>query len=102
MQIDTSGELTGVGIQISLDKDTKEILVVSPIEGTLASRAGVQPKDVIVSIDGKSTKGMTTEDAVKLIRARKAPKSFSVCAGRRRVTVPRSGHALRFRLWTVV
>ena len=68
MQIDTSGELTGVGIQITLDKDTKEILVVSPIEGTPASRAGVQPKDVIVSIDGKSTKGMTTEDAVKLIR----------------------------------
>jgi carboxyl-terminal processing protease len=70
MQIDTSGELTGVGIQISLDKDTKEIVVVSPIEGTPASRAGVQPKDVIVSIDGKSTKGMTTEDAVKLIRGK--------------------------------
>ena len=68
MQIDTSGELTGVGIQISLDKDTKEILVVSPIEGTPASRAGVQPKDVIITIDGQSTKGMTTEDAVKLIR----------------------------------
>ena len=68
MQIDTSGELTGVGIQISLDKDTKEIVVVSPIEGTPASKAGVQPKDVIVSIDGQPTKGMTTEDAVKLIR----------------------------------
>lgn len=68
MQIDTSGELTGVGIQISLDKDTKEIVVVSPIEGTPASKAGVMPKDVIVSIDNKSTKGMTTEDAVKLIR----------------------------------
>ena len=68
MQIDTSGELSGVGIQISLDEDTKEILVVSPIEGTPASRAGVQPKDVIVTIDGESTRGMTTEDAVKLIR----------------------------------
>ena len=68
MQIDTSGELMGVGIQLSLDKDTKELIVVSPIEGTPASRAGVQPKDVIVSIDGASTKGMTTEDAVKLIR----------------------------------
>jgi carboxyl-terminal processing protease len=68
MQIDTSGELSGVGIQLSLDKDTKELVVVSPIEGSPASRAGVQPKDVIVSIDGKSTKGMSTEDAVKLIR----------------------------------
>ncbi len=70
MQIDTSGELTGVGIQITLDKDTKEIVVVSPIEGTPASRAGVQTKDVIVEVDGKSTKGMTTEDAVKLIRGK--------------------------------
>lgn len=68
MQIDTSGELSGVGIQLSLDKETKELVVVSPIEGSPASRAGVMPKDVIVSIDGKSTKGMSTEDAVKLIR----------------------------------
>jgi carboxyl-terminal processing protease len=68
MQIDTSGELSGVGIQLSLDKDTKELVVVSPIEGSPASRAGVQPKDVIVTIDGKATKGMSTEDAVKLIR----------------------------------
>jgi len=70
MQIDTSGELSGVGIQLSLDKDTKELVVVSPIEGSPASRAGVQPKDVIVSIDGRSTKGMTTEDAVKMIRGK--------------------------------
>ncbi|WP_415410753.1 S41 family peptidase [Synechococcus sp. A10-1-5-9] len=70
MQIDTSGELTGVGIQITLDKDTKEIVVVSPIEGTPASKAGVLPKDVIVSVDGKTTKGMTTDDAVKLIRGK--------------------------------
>ena len=68
MQIDTSGELSGVGIQLSLDKDTKELVVISPIEGSPASRAGVQPKDVITAIDGKSTKGISTEDAVKLIR----------------------------------
>ena len=70
MQIETSGELMGVGIQISVDKTSKEIVVISPIEGTPASRAGVQSKDVIVSIDGKSTKGMNTEDAVKLIRGK--------------------------------
>ena len=70
MQIDTSGELSGVGIQLSLDKDSKELVVIAPIEGSPASRAGVQPKDVIVSIDGKATKGMSTEDAVKLIRGK--------------------------------
>jgi carboxyl-terminal processing protease len=74
MQIDTSGELSGVGIQLSLDKDTKELVVVSPIEGSPASRAGVMPKDVIVAIDGKSTKGMSTEDAVKLIRGQAGTK----------------------------
>ena len=70
MQIDTSGELSGVGIQLSIDKDSKELVVVSPIDGSPASRAGVQPKDVIVTIDGKATKGMSTEDAVKLIRGK--------------------------------
>lgn len=74
MQIDTSGELSGVGIQLSLDKETKNLVVVSPIEGSPASRAGVQPKDVIVAIDGKSTKGMSTEDAVKLIRGQAGTK----------------------------
>ena len=68
MQIDTSGELSGVGIQLSLDKDTKNLVVIAPIEGSPASKAGVQPKDLILAIDGKSTKGMSTENAVKLIR----------------------------------
>jgi carboxyl-terminal processing protease len=74
MQIDTSGELSGVGIQLSLDKDTKELVVVAPIEGSPASRAGVLPKDVITAIDGKSTKGMSTEDAVRLIRGQEGTK----------------------------
>ena len=81
MQIDTSGELRGVGIQLSLDKETKELIVVAPIEGTPASRAGVQPKDVIVSIDGESTRGMDTEEAVKLIRG---PEGSRVVLGLRR------------------
>ncbi|HEY9763990.1 MAG TPA: carboxyl-terminal processing protease CtpC [Trichocoleus sp.] len=68
MQIDTSGELTGVGIQISQEEETKEIVVVSPIEDTPAFEAGIRSKDVILSIDGKSTTGMELNDAVNLIR----------------------------------
>jgi carboxyl-terminal processing protease len=71
MRIDTSGQLTGVGIQLSLDKNTNDLIVISPIEGTPAFQAGVQPRDVIVSINDQSTRGMTIENAVKLIRGRK-------------------------------
>ena len=74
MQIDTSGELSGVGMQLSLDKTSKELTVIAPIEGSPASKAGVQPKDVITAIDGRSTKGMSTEEAVKLIRGQAGTK----------------------------
>jgi carboxyl-terminal processing protease len=68
MQIDTSGELTGVGIQISQDEETKEIVVVAPIEDTPAFDAGIRPQDVILAIDGESTEGMELNDAVSKIR----------------------------------
>ena len=68
MQIDTQGELTGVGIQISQDEETDEIVVVAPIEETPAAEAGLLSGDVIKSIDGNSTEGMDLSDAVNLIR----------------------------------
>ena len=68
MQIDTSGELTGVGIQIAQDEETKKLMVIAPIEDTPAFKAGVLAKDMITKIDGKSTEGMDVNDAVKLIR----------------------------------
>ncbi|MEA5511529.1 S41 family peptidase [Crocosphaera sp. UHCC 0190] len=70
MQIDTSGELTGVGIQLTKDEETKELVVVSPIEDTPAFEAGILSKDVITKINGKTTQGMEVEDAVKLIRGK--------------------------------
>jgi carboxyl-terminal processing protease len=68
MQVDTSGELTGIGITISQDEKTKQLVVIAPIEDTPAFKAGVLAKDVIVQINGKSTKGMDTNQAVSLIR----------------------------------
>ncbi|MGA7952636.1 MAG: S41 family peptidase [Gloeobacterales cyanobacterium] len=70
MQVDTSGELTGVGIQIDIDAKTKELLVIAPIEDTPAAKAGIQPKDVIQAIDGVATKGMSREEAVSKIRGK--------------------------------
>ncbi len=68
MQIDTSGELTGVGIQLAQDEETKKLMVIAPIEDTPAFKAGILAKDVILKIDGKSTEGMDVNDAVRLIR----------------------------------
>lgn len=70
MQIDTSGELTGVGIQLTKDEKKNKLVVVSPIEDTPAYKAGILAQDEIVKIDGKSTEGMALEDAVKMIRGK--------------------------------
>ena len=74
MRIDTSGELTGIGIQIVKDKESDSIIIISPIEGTPAYEAGIKAKDMILSIDNVSTKGLNIEDAVKLIRGRRGTK----------------------------
>ncbi len=90
MQIDTSGELTGVGIQISQEEETEEIVVVSPIEDTPAFEAGIRSGDVIVGIDGQSTEGMDLSDAVNLIRG---PVNSEVT-----LTVLRDGEEINFDL----
>ncbi len=74
MRIDTSGELTGVGIQIFKDKESDDLIIISPIEGTPAFDAGIKAKDKILSIDDISTEGMNIEDAVKLIRGQRGTK----------------------------
>ncbi len=74
MRIDTSGELTGVGIQIIKDSDSGYLVIVSPIEGSPASEAGIRAKDKIISIDKISTKDLDIEGAVKLIRGKRGTK----------------------------
>jgi len=74
MRIDTSGELTGVGIQIVKDKESDDLVIISPIEDTPAFDAGIKARDKILSIDGISTEGMDIDDAVKLIRGQRGTK----------------------------
>jgi carboxyl-terminal processing protease len=64
----TSGELSGVGIRLQLDANTKVLTVVEPIENSPAMAAGIQAGDRIVAIDGKTTRGMTVEDASQMIQ----------------------------------
>jgi len=63
---DVSGEFQGVGIEIGIKNNV--LTVIAPLEGTPAERAGLRPGDKIVEINGTSTDGMATEEAVKIIR----------------------------------
>ena len=66
MQTETRGSFGGIGFEITI-RD-KVLTVVAPIEDTPAFRAGIQSGDMILRIDGKSTKDMTLMEAVKLMR----------------------------------
>ncbi|WP_410962127.1 S41 family peptidase, partial [Salmonella sp. SAL4457] len=57
LQESTSGEFGGLGIEVGSEDGF--IKVVSPIDDTPAARAGIQPGDLIVQIDGKPTKGQS-------------------------------------------
>jgi carboxyl-terminal processing protease len=66
LQIQLSGSFEGVGITIGIRDDW--LTVISPVEGTPAFRAGMKAGDRIVEIDGASTQGLTTTEAVMQIR----------------------------------
>jgi carboxyl-terminal processing protease len=72
MQVETSGSFGGLGIEITIRDD--QLTVVAPIEGTPAWRAGVQPGDRIVKIEGLATKDMSLPEAVKKMRGPKGTK----------------------------
>jgi len=73
MQVETEGRFGGLGIEITMRDDV--LTVVSPIEGTPAFRAGIEPGDQIIKVDGESTKEMSLVDAVKKLRG---PEGSSV------------------------
>jgi len=89
MQIQTSGELSGVGLELGKQEKTGHLVVSSPIEGSPAFKAGIQSKDIIIKIDGKSTKGMDVQDAVKLIRGESGTKIvLTVLRGSKEIDYP--------------
>ncbi|MEM1391679.1 MAG: carboxyl-terminal processing protease CtpA [Cyanobacteria bacterium P01_D01_bin.116] len=70
LQVNTSGELTGVGLQIAQNPETGKLEVVTPITGSPAEKAGIQPRDRIVKIEGKPTEDLTLDQAASLMRGR--------------------------------
>ena len=61
-------EFGGVGIEIRLDRQTKELTVASPLVGTPAYEAGIVAGDKILGIDGQSTRGLSLSDASERMR----------------------------------
>ncbi|MBV9102960.1 MAG: S41 family peptidase [Candidatus Eremiobacteraeota bacterium] len=64
------GNFSGVGIAIRVDDDTKLLRVTDIIPGGPAERAGLQPGDIILTVDGKATKGLTSDEDAKMLRGR--------------------------------
>ena len=64
-------EITGIGIRLFLNSDTAELTIQSVINDSPAASANIQPNDVIIKIDGKSTRGMGLTEAVSLIKGPK-------------------------------
>jgi carboxyl-terminal processing protease len=67
-----SSSFEGIGAEIQ-EKDG-HIVIVSPIKGSPAEKAGLKPNDMVLSVDGKSLQGMNSTQAVTLIRGKKGTK----------------------------
>jgi len=62
----TRGQFGGIGVELTLEGKVPE--VISPIDGTPAAEAGIEPGDRIVRVDGQPTTGMDAEEIVKRLR----------------------------------
>ena len=93
-----SGSITGIGAELGTDSNNN-IVIVSPLSGYPAEKAGLKPKDNIVAIDGQSTAGMSVDEAVSKIRgnpntqvklsiARAGTPTFDVTITREKITIP--------------
>ena len=68
MQIQTKGEFGGVGMEVSMENGL--VRVVSPIDGTPAAKAGIQPGDLITHINDEAVMGLNLNEAVERLRGK--------------------------------
>ena len=82
LQDQTRGEYGGLGLEIQSDDGA--VKVISPIDGTPASRAGIKSEDYILAVDGQNILGMSVSDAVKVMRG-KPGQAVTLTIGRKGV-----------------
>jgi carboxyl-terminal processing protease len=85
MQVQTRGEFGGLGIEVTMESGV--IKVVSPIDDTPASKAGVQSGDLIFALDGEPVQGLTLQEAVEKMRG-KVGTSIKISIRRNNVKDP--------------
>lgn len=85
MQVQTRGEFGGLGIEVTMENSV--IKVVSPIDDTPASKAGVQSGDLIFALDGEPVQGLTLQEAVEKMRG-KVGTSIKISIRRNNVKDP--------------
>ena len=68
LQVGTSGEFGGLGIEVGMEEGF--VKVIAPIDDTPAQRAGIQAGDLIIRLDDTPVKGLTLNEAVKLMRGK--------------------------------
>ena len=68
LRIGTTGQFGGLGIEVGMENGF--VKVISPIDDTPASRAGIKASDLIIRLDDKPVKGLTLSEAVKLMRGK--------------------------------
>lgn len=63
-------EFGGIGIQVQMDPKTRRLMVMTPLPGTPAYKAGIKSGDLIMEVEGKSSEGITLEEAVKTLQGK--------------------------------
>lgn len=68
LRVTTTGELSGVGLQININPDTAQLEIMAPLSGSPAESAGLKPHDRILEIDGVDTQTLTLDEAAARMR----------------------------------
>ena len=102
----TSGELSGIGIRMQIDRPTQSLMVIEVLDDSPASQSGVRAGDRILEIDGQTTEGMTVQEASQLIQgeigsdvnlriSRQGLHEEAIVITRARIIVPTVSHSLK-------
>ncbi len=90
MQAETSGNERGIGLvdfAVTIDSETGEAKIVTPLVASPAFKAGLRPGDVIVSINGRGTRGLIHEDVMAMLRGDSGKVDLTIQRDKREIRV---------------